>query len=213
VTFHEVDRQGALAVLDAMLVIKTRLAEETGLSVGTVNVQLFSSREEYNQALGATAPADQVGNIVDNEHIWMLAPSSDNQAERADILKGVEVEITRLALNSVPNMPGWLRDGLASYEARLWNDARQQYMRSLVLMRRIASLRGLEGQTYNYLGGAITAHTVVEYMVKTYGIGVLPKLLTALQDRPFDLALRDSAGVAFADFDRAWVAYVTMTYK
>jgi hypothetical protein len=195
-----------------MQIIKTRLAEETGLSLGTVNIQLFSSREEYNQALGTTVPADQVGNIVDEEHIWLLAPNRTDAAENADILKGAQVELARLALNPVPNMPTWLRDGLASYEARLWNDARQQYMRSLVSMRRIASLRGLDGQTYNYLGGAVTAHTVVDYMVTTYGIGVLPKLLSALQDRPFEQALLDSAGVAYADFDRAWIAYLNKTY-
>ena len=212
VTFAEADVAAAQDVLDAMMEMKGRLGKDLGLSVGRIDVRLFSSRDEYNRALGTTVPADQVGNIVDPEHIWLLAPNRDNPTEYADILKGVQVEVARLALSQVAMLPLWLRDGVASYEAQLWNDAREQYMRSLVAMRRLTSLRGLDGQTYNYLGGAVTAHTVVDYLVKTYSMQQLAGLLEALRTRPLDQALRDTLSISLSDFDRAWVAYVTSTY-
>ncbi len=212
VVFRESDRQGAQDVLNAVVAIKTRLAEDLSLTVGDIEVRLFSNRQEYNEALGATAPADQVGNIVDQQHIWLLSPTASNATEQADILKGVQVEVVRLALFQVGNMPQWLRDGISSYEARLWNDARQQYMRSLVAMRRIASLRGPDGVTYNYLGGAVTAHTVIDYLTRTYGPPALTRLLESLKTRSFEQALRESTGAGLSDFDRAWVTYVNQTY-
>ena len=212
VVFNETDRDGATAVLQAMNDIQNRMTTELGLAPGTVEVRLFSSRQEYNTALGSTAPADQVGNIVDEQHVWLLAPNASRPAEMADILKGVQVEIVRLALQQTAKMPQWLRDGLASHEARLWNDARTQYMRSLVTARRITSLRALDGNSYNYLGGAVTAQTVIDYLVRTYGVERLPTLVSALKTQPPDQALSDVLGVTFNDFERGWLAYVNSTY-
>lgn len=212
VVFNNADRAVARDVLDASLIIEARVGQELGIRLGEVEVRLFSSRDEYNQALGVTAPADQVGNIVDANHIWLLAPNAANAGEQADILRGVQVELVRVALMQIPNLPLWVRDGVASYEARLWNDARQQYMRSLVLMRRIASLRGLDGATYNYLGGAVTAHTVIEYLVRTYGAPKLAAFLQGLRTVTMEQAMSASLGVTFSEFDRGWMAYVQATY-
>lgn len=212
VVFHPADRQGALDTLNAALDIKDRISNELGLGVGTIEIRLFSTREEYNTALGTTVPADQVGNIVNRQQVWLLAPRADNAVERQDILKGVQVEIVRLAMLDVANMPAWLRDGLASYEARLWDDARQQFMRGMVAMRRITSLRALDGPTYNYLGGAVTAHTVVEYFVSAHGAAALPTLVENMMTLPFEQALQRTTGATLAAFDRGWVAYVNSTY-
>ena len=199
-------------MLAAMNALKARLAEEAGLTVGEVEVQLFSTREEYNLALGTTAPADQVGNVIDAGHIWMLAPNRGTAAERADILKGVQVELTRATLWRVQGLTRWMTDGIASYEARLWDSAREQYMRSLVGMRRVAGLRALDGPAYNYLGGAIAAHTAIDYLVRTYGVSALARLVAAVPTNTLDQAFTSAVGVSFTDFDRAWTAYVLATY-
>jgi hypothetical protein len=213
VIYREGEQQAAADVLDAMAAISGRISQDLGLSVGAVEVRLFSTREEYNQMLGATAPADQVGNIVDRQHVFLLAPNKRAAVEYEDILKGLQVEMVRLALMDIANVPAWLRDGVASFEAGLWNEARQQYMRGLLGIRRVASLRGLDGPSYNYLGGAVTAHTVVEYLTRTYGPEVLPKMLEAMKTQTFEQALRTAAGVSFSEFDRGWLAYVTKTYS
>jgi hypothetical protein len=212
ITFQEADRLGAMDVLDAMDTIQARLSEEVGVNVGTVEVRLFSSRDEYNAAIGVTVPADQVGNIADSTHIWLLAPHQDNPSERDDILKGIQVEVTRQVLGQTPNMPLWMRDGIASYEARLWNDARQQFMRGLVSMRRLASLRGLEGQTYNYLGGSVTAHTVIDYLTRAYGMQGLVNMVASLKTLTLEQAIQSVLGVSYSEFDRNWLNYVRTTY-
>jgi hypothetical protein len=212
VVFNEADRDGATAVLQAMNDIADRMASDLGVASGPVEVKLFSSRQDYNTALGATAPADQVGNIVDEEHVWLLAPNASRPSEESDILKGVQVEIVRLALQQMANVPQWMRDGLASYEAQLWNDERTQYMQSLVASRRITSLAALGGSSYNYLGGAVTAHTVIDYLVRTYGIERLPSLLSALRTETLDQALYDVCGVTLSDFGQGWLTYVYDTY-
>jgi hypothetical protein len=212
VIFEEPDRQGAADVLDALSAAKRRLSDEMGLTTDPVEIRLFPNRQAYNEALGTTVPADQVGNIADSGHVWLLAPRVDNPAEREDILKGAQVEIARLALSQIPNMPTWLREGAASYEGRLWNDARQQYIKSLVAMRRITSLRSLEGASYNYLGGAVTAHTVVDYLAKTYGVPQVARLVDALKTKTLDQALQDVLGVSFAEVDRGWLQYLNQTF-
>lgn len=204
--------QGALDVLDAMDLIQTRVSQEVGLEMGKTEVKLFATRDDYNAALGLTAPPDQVGNIADDTHIWLLAPHAENTVERDDILKGVQVEMTRQVLARIANMPLWMRDGIASYEARLWNDARQQFMHSLVTMRRLASLRGLEGQTYNYLGGSVTANTVIDYLTKTYGTDGLIRLVADLKTHTLEEAFPAVLGVSYSEFDRNWVSYVRTTY-
>jgi hypothetical protein len=212
VVFEEPDRPGAADVLDALSAVKRRLSDELGLATGPVEIRLFPNRQAYNEALGTTVPADQVGNIADSGHVWLLAPRSDNPTERDDILKGAQVEIARLALSQVPNLPTWLREGAASYEGRLWNDARQQYLRSLVAMRRITTLRSLDGSSYNYLGGAVTAHTVVDYLVKTYGVAQVARLVDALKTKPLDQALQDTLGASYAEVDRGWMQYLNQTF-
>jgi hypothetical protein len=212
VVFNEPDRQGAADVLDALSAIKRRLSDEVGLATAPVEIRLFPDRQAYNEALGTTAPADQVGNVADSGHVWLLAPRADNPTERDDILKGAQVEIARLALSQVANMPAWLREGVASYEGRLWNDARQQYLKNIVAMRRITSLRGLDGASYNYAGGAVTAHTVVDYLVKTYGTSQLTRLVDALKTETLDQALQETLGASYVEVDRGWLQYLSQTF-
>jgi hypothetical protein len=212
VRFTGSDETGARAVLEAMVALRPRLAEETGLNTGPVEVKLFASRDEYNQAVGITVPADQVGNVVDAGRIWLLDPGKTPANERGDILKGVQVSLAKATLMQIPGLPLWFTEGIASYEARLWNDYRDAYMRSLVAMRRLASLRALDGWAYNYLGGAVTAHTVITYLVNAYGAQALPALVGAMATQDFDEAVSSTLGVTYAEFDRSWLMYLQATF-
>lgn len=212
VAFWAVDTDSAQDVLDVMLAINQRLEADLGLGVARMETRLFTSRDEYNRALNMTAPAEQVGNIIDAEHIWLLSPGQASEEERQAILKGVQVEMVRVALMQAPGVSVWLRDGLSSYEAELWDEARATYLRGLLAMRRIVGLQALDGPAYNYVGGAVTAHTVVEVMAQTYGMPAVRDLIARLATAPLDAAIQGALGVSRSEFERVWLEYLRTNY-
>jgi hypothetical protein len=206
ILFRPGDEAGARDILHTLVEARPRLSADLGLALAPMEVRLFPDRSAYNEAVGRTVPADQVGNLIDANHMYLIAPTHAATAEKTSILKGSIVEQVRALLLAVSPMAQWLNDGLASYEAGLWNEERTAYMRSLMRLRRIVSLQALDSDAYNYMGGSVTAHTVIDYIVRRYGLSTLKTIVANARGQSGVVAVSRGTGAPLADIEAGWLA-------
>ncbi len=122
----------------------------------------------------------------------------DHEFTHAVVLRGL----------GATSLPTWLSEGMASYEARLFDPASWAAIEPYVRADRIPTFSALEaGSSYGDNGGYIWSYTIVDFAMREYGRGTLRPWIDNRGD--FD----STFGVGEEAFRARWIEYLKAHYS
>lgn len=108
--------------------------------------------------------------------------------------------------SNLKNIPLWLNEGTAAFEAKQMNNNIQNALRIKIQNNEIPSLFAMNTENLSD-GGYAFSYTAVEYVVKNYGYNALIKLIKSPSD------LQKILGCSNEEFEKRWKNYLVKNYN
>ncbi|MBI2916554.1 MAG: hypothetical protein HYY01_01045 [Chloroflexi bacterium] len=206
----------ARALLERSVDTLERIASEAGITFeGDVKVLLYNNKQDMDPALplrSATYTAQTVtlGVALGGDTVAVLR-------EQADLKETLTHELTHLVTGQLAegpffDMPVWLNEGLsmvaeeelsAQYSLELRRAAQAG---RLITVRSMSAMPGDPNQVNLFYA---QAHSLVDYLMRTYGREKFQELFRVLKDgNRFNDALKQVYGLDIDGLDAAWRAYL-----
>jgi hypothetical protein len=179
-----------------------------------IQVVLYPTQKDFGQATGATPDFAGLTDPLTNNVYVVLEGHMDEQAAST-----IRHELTHVVFHTAFGEDGrlpplWLNEGAASYFMDLFGGS--WFRGPMLTAARTGGIMPLERLTASFpsVSGAIElayeeSASAVEYLVKTYGDGALPKLAAQYRaGMTDDDAFRSALGVDVAGFEKAWLASI-----
>ena len=204
-----------------------RIAEDIDYQMDKkVYVEIYPSVSTLHSAVGIPNMPEWVaaytGKRGDYTAIMVVSPNNPGSHHTGEFILN-RVVVHELAQSMIfgkhkKRPPIWLFKGLASYEGNnLTPEEIQPIIYEEVKAGDVPTMQELQPandekvpeETFNDLNGYEYSFTLVEYIVKKYGMGKVRELLDARQ-YPYDYQLL--FGITESEFYGAWVAFLKETY-
>lgn len=173
-----------------------------------VEIKIYPDPKTYHLAIGYPNASDSlVCNSSDSNTFKMVSPLNPGPNQNYQSMIKVAVhELAQIeALRINWKIPAWLREGIATYEAKQMNPNRRKYIATFIRHNQIPTLNVLEPDMNN-TANLSWSYTVVEFATKQYGIGKLPLWIKNCGDVP------KTFSVSWEDFYRKWVTFLRNNY-
>jgi hypothetical protein len=169
------------------------LSEKVPLILLPTNADLPRDRSEASAIVRASGAPDV-------DHLLLPVEPHDR---RATVLAHELTHIIQFALDPNGRLPAWASEGVADHETGIWES-------SDLLKLREAAAAGLMPSVVSLTDSdRVWGHAVFEFVAAEYGSQGIPRYVIALRNGARSDSARAAFGVAAADFDRAFHAYVT----
>lgn len=180
-------------------------------------VYLFADVDSFHRASGRPdAPATSIGTTQGTD-IWLVSPLNPSGGlDTQEMLAAGVHEFVHALVHSINgsldrnnyNIPIWLSEGLAGYEAGQMIPEWRARMRELVAQDAIPSIgNDLVPDRYDKVKGFPFSITLVEYILDEYG---MEKVIAMLKSPSEVEAI---LGVSLSELDAGWRAYLHRTYQ
>lgn len=189
-----------------------RISNDLNVSIkDKVDIEIYPDIQSYHNAIGVPmAPAWNVGTGWKGR-IKMVSPLNPGKYHTYDTLMQVVVhEFTHVMISEInsnlKNIPLWLNEGTAAFEAKQMNNNIQNTLRIKIQNNEIPSLFAMNTENLSD-GGYAFSYTAVEYVVKNYGYNALIKLIKSPSD------LQKILGCSNEEFEKRWKNYLVKNYN
>ncbi len=180
-------------------------------------VYIFSNVDSFHKASGqAGASATHVGTTQGSD-IWLVSPLNTGGAlDTQEVLTAGVHEFTHALVNYVNGsteknnyqIPIWLTEGLAGYEARQMIPDWRARMTQLVKENKIPSIAtDLVPDKFEQVKGFPYSITLVEYMIEEYGFDKIIAIIKSPSD------VESILGISLLELDSGWREYLYKTYR
>ena len=150
-----------------------------------VKVYIYPDIETFHKAVGVPKAPDWLVGIGGLGQLKIVSPLNPGGAHSYNFLmKNMVHEFVHVASwnlrGNADNVPKWLSEGIAYYEADQIEENGLRILRSRVSQGRIPSLYRMEvagSVDFGDLGGYLFGYTIIEYMVKKYGMKTVAELI------------------------------------
>lgn len=210
--WYDADRAFAQRLLDIALDSLARLEEEVGVELEEpVKLVVYQSKADM---LGALVPRGEVfeaqvvtlGTVVSRGTVLLHGTHRGVEKTMAHELSHVVVHLA--TENPYAGIPAWLDEGLAMYNQGELPGANRQALERATRENRLISVRSLTAPTgkpeeINLFYGEV--HSVVEFLLKTYGKEKMAQLLAVFKEgAAYDDALMKVYGFDQDSLDAQW---------
>lgn len=172
-----------------------------------VDVYIYSDLSTYHKAINQPdAPNWVVGNSVpDSNTIQMVNPSNADGRSYSYFMKVIVHEFTHVVehnLNTENNIPIWINEGVAMYEAKQ-AEGTEQVLANAKSANKFPTLKDLETDSYTFgnNNGYQFSYSIIDYIVKNYGYDKLIALIKTPSEFEKTLDLSKE------DFEKKWIDY------
>ncbi len=180
-------------------------------------VYIFGDIDMYHQAIGRPdAPESSVG-TVQGTAIWLISPLNPGTAlDTQGVLTAGVHEFTHALVNYINGsleknnyeIPIWLNEGLAGYEAGQMTTDWRTRIAQRVTDGAIPSIGDdLGPDKFDQVGGLAFSITLIEYMIERYGFEKIVEIIKTPSEMEAIL------GLATSELDSAWRDYLREAYQ
>ena len=189
------------------------------------NVYLAPDRDSYL----ALQPSEKkthewsIGVFFPHENLIILLSPKAQKATHPDLHQIMAHELTHFILFNVTKgmrveLPLWLHEGLAMYEARQWNWHYRRIMAQTALTRSFLPLNSIKETFPEEKRLADRAYaqsfSLIAYIINNYGVDYLHRMISSLvTGLPPERTFYQVFGFSLAEFERDWHIYLRRRYN
>jgi hypothetical protein len=221
VRYEPGDRQAAQDVAKALEGSYEKITRDLGVKPnGKTIIELYTTPELYQRYRKPAAWAIG-GKIYPGRNMIALpSPSTWGKANihrYEDLWHVLPHEYTHLLLRGTGkgNLPMWLDEGIAVYEAGQWNTGYQRLLVEALENNKLLTLRELEDFNAFIKGGALSyaeSYSTIMFMKETYGDRAFKDLIKSMAtEKSFKKALKTALGEDLDKFEEKWETYLRKT--
>ncbi len=176
-----------------------------------ITIEIYPDLDMFHLAIDQPEAKEWLVGVYMNGMIKMVSPlQPGNQHTYESLMKVIVHEFTHVLVSEINasfyNIPIWLNEGIAVYEAEQWSRGDEAVIIGLIHQNALPSLNDLDNSNFNELHGYLLSYTVVGYIVAEYGY----ETLTALIKEPSEM--QSIVGMDETQFETAWKNYLTKHY-
>lgn len=209
--YYGKDESFAQTMLDASLEGLRRNKEQAGLeSDKPIDIYVYPN---YNDMRDATLyePSWTGGQAYSDFNIIIMGISgSDANWDKNTVIHELtHVLVGQFSFTCIGTVPTWLNEGLAMYSEGELDSGMQSLLNQAIQTNNLITLRSLNG-AFSELSDKANlsysqSHSVVKFLIETYGQEKMTQLLIALRDaKPIDTALIEVYGFDTDGLEDAW---------
>ncbi|WP_417364546.1 peptidase MA family metallohydrolase [Galbibacter sp.] len=152
-----------------------------------IDVFIYPNIKSFHNAINLLDAPEWVVGVAGKNELKMVSPlKPGSQHTYESLMKAIVHELTHTILlnfrkQGLVGLPNWLNEGYAYYEAKQLNESQRELVLSQLLNNKIPSWSELE-KANNYQFGDMNGYpisaTIIEYLVKSYGIDKLKQFIT-----------------------------------
>ncbi|MGL5379340.1 peptidase MA family metallohydrolase [Clostridium sp.] len=172
-----------------------------------VVVEIYPDIDSFHKSIGQpTAPSWIVGTGWENK-IKMVSPLNPGEHNNYDTLTQVLIhEFTHILISNINsdlnNIPIWLNEGLATYEAKQINANGIEFIKKSIENNSTPLLSEMTYDNFAEVGGYMFSYTVIEYLANNYGFDKIVLLIK----NPKDLEI--ILGIDINELQNNWLNYI-----
>ncbi|HNB86239.1 MAG TPA: peptidase MA family metallohydrolase [Anaerolineales bacterium] len=211
VHWYDNDKAFAQTMLDAGTEGLRRNREQAGLSIeDVVDIYVYPNYDDMRDAIlyepswtGGMAFSDH--NIV----IMGISASDSNWDKNTVIHELTHVLVGHFTFSCIGTVPTWLNEGLAMFSEGELDSYMQSQLDDAIKNDTLLTIRSLNGGFSELPDKAnlsySQSHSIVEFLISTYGQDKMTEILAALRDaKPIDDALIEVYGFDTDGLEDAW---------
>ena len=176
-----------------------------------ITIDIYPDLDMFHSAIGEPEAEEWLVGVYMNGTIKMVSPlHPGNQHSYESLMKVIVHEFTHVLVSELSlsshDIPIWLNEGVAVYEAEQFSNDAETLIRDLIKHDTIPTLDDLDNSNFGELHGYQLSYTAVEYIVVECGYASL----IALIKNPSDM--QSILGMDMTQFETAWKNYLTKHY-
>lgn len=203
-----------------------RIIDDIGIDPGIkASVYIAPDRRSYRtlQPGGEKTHEWSIGVFYPHQNLILLLSPKAQKATHPDLQQIMAHELTHFILYTVTkekgvDLPLWLHEGLAMYEAQQWNWHYRRIMAQTALTRSFLPLssltKGFPPEKRLADRAYAQSMSLIAYIINKYGADYLNKLIRYLvEGKQTAEAFFQVFGISLEDFERNWHAYLRRRYN
>ncbi len=203
-----------------------RITDDIGMDPKIkARIYIAPDRNSYRelQPRGEKTHEWSIGVFYPYQNLILLLSPKAQKATHPDLQQIMAHELTHLILFTVTrekgmDLPVWLHEGLAMYEARQWNWHYRGIMAQAALTRSFLPLSsitmGFPPEKRLADRAYAQSMSLIAYIINKYGPDFLNRLISYLVDgKQPEEAFLHVFGISLEDFERNWHAYLRRRYN
>ncbi len=223
--YQEKDRLLASYIIERAEKDYKRIVLDIGIDPGiSAKVYLAPNQKIFKslQPQGSKTQEWSVGVFYPGLNLILLLSSKAYKQGRLDLQKIMAHEITHFIIYNVTtdkgnNLPKWLHEGLAMYEAREWNWHHSLVMAQISISRSFLPLSSLEkgfpGENKSAERAYAQSMSLISYIINKHGSKslymIIKNLIGGMQTEE---AFEDALGISLKNFEIQWHKYLRRHY-
>ncbi|MFL0354753.1 peptidase MA family metallohydrolase [Xanthomarina sp. GH4-25] len=151
-----------------------------------IDVFIYPDLKTFHSAINSTDAPDWVVGAASKNELQMVSPlNPGSEHTYQSLIKAIVHELTHTVVLNIRKqglvgLPNWLNEGYAYYEAKQLNESQREFIHSQLIDNKIPSWNELE-KANNYQFGDLNGYpisaTIIEFLVKSYGIDKLKQFI------------------------------------
>ena len=203
-----------------------RIVKDIGIDPGiTAEVFLAPDRKSYKalQPMGQNTHEWSIGVFYPHQNLILLLSPKAIKASHPDIRQIMAHELTHFILHALTRekgteLPMWLHEGLAMYEAQQWNWHHRLIMAEIALTRSFLPLssisRGFPADKRLADRAYAQSISLIAYIINKYSIDDLHRMIRHLvEGQSPPEAFYRIFGISLIEFERNWHIYLRRRYN
>jgi len=203
-----------------------RIVKDIGIDPDIkADVYLAPDRESYEELQPSQEKTHEwsIGVFYPHENLIILLSPKAEKASHPDLQQIMAHELTHFILFNVTkgrkvDLPLWLHEGLAMYEARQWNWHHRLVMAQTALTRSFLPLSSIKTNFPEERRLADRAYaqsiSLIAYILNRYGIDYLNRMISELvAGQQPSKAFYNVFGISLIEFEKNWHIYLRRRYN
>jgi hypothetical protein len=173
---------------------------------------IYPDLKSFHAAISFPEAPDWLIGAAGINEMRMVSPLNPGPAHtRVSLMQAIVHELVHTALlnlrggQGLATLPKWLNEGYAYYEARQLTSEMRKAVKSRLPNQTLPSWSTMDSVgivQFGSMGGYQLSTTIIEFLVNSYGVGKLQRLLRAPED------LERLYGTTRANLEKQWVIYL-----
>jgi hypothetical protein len=215
--FNFYSSRGDSKVLDSLAIALesnySRITNHLGIQIDKkINVKVFPNLKAFHAAINYPDAPDWVVGSCNGDELMMVSPLNPGSMHTyASLMQVIVHEFVHIAVSNArgdkgwTNLPRWLSEGYAQYEAGQINDNIRKSVEKSLIDKTPPTWEQLETASvmeFGNMNGYGLSVTIVEFLVVTYGIDKLVLLIKAPANFETIYGLPEST------LEKQWIQYI-----
>jgi len=177
----------------------------------SIDVRIYPDIKSLHEAMGLTDANDSVVGSGWGKEIKVVSPLNPGTVHNYNSVKQVLIhEFVHIVISNINNnideIPLWLNEGIATYEAKQMNDNTRNFIKQRISENKIPNLNELDKGLSMSDGSHIFSYTIVEFLVNKYDYDKLIEILKEPQE------IDKIIGISKSELEKEWISFLKDNY-